>query len=111
MISFALFATWATLGLHTADNYWAKRPNPCPHIYVAAIVAGGAPLGGNFKDEVGDCIIWLNTDDGPYSKRDICKIIVHEEGHLRGLQHSLNKKSVMYSPFQSKPTPRGCRGR
>lgn len=109
MIGFALFAAWATLGLQSADHYWAGRPSACAHTYVAAIVSGGSPEGGNFRDESGNCYVWINTDDSPYTGPDVCKIIVHEVGHLRGLQHSPDPRSVMYSPYHSSPMPSRCR--
>lgn len=108
MIGFALFSVWATLGLHTADHYWAGLRDPCPHTYVAAVVDGGSPLAGNFILPSGDCIIWVNASDGPFRSRQLCKLIVHEAGHLRGLRHSTNPRSVMYP--QPTRVPAGCRG-
>lgn len=108
MISFALFATWATIGLNAANHYWHGLPNTCPKTFVSVVADGGSPEAGNYR-EPGFCIVWINTTYGPYSGPVMCKLIIHEVGHLRGLQHSTSPRSVMYTPFHEKPIPRGCR--
>lgn len=109
----AALAAWAALGLGVAQDYWSGLPAPsCPHTYVAVIVGldDRNPIAaGQYVDPGGNCIIWLDAKQNR-DGRVVCKRIVHEAGHLRGLPHSTDRKSVMYSPFNYNPVPRGCRG-
>lgn len=46
---------------------------------------------------VGDCrveVVWSRWKDYPW--RDVCRALVHEYGHLAGLQHSTDRTSVMF---------------
>lgn len=109
MISFAAFAAWAALGLSASNHYWAGSPSPCPHTYVAMVADGGEPMAGQWIDPNGTCIIWINAAQGPFDGTQICKLIVHEDGHLRGKQHSTDPRSVMFAPYRSTPMPYRCR--
>jgi Matrixin len=66
-------------------------------------------LGGNFRDENGGCYVWLNLARAPLlNGQEICKIALHEMGHLTGLQHSPDIDDVMYAPFRPQPVPDVC---
>ena len=40
--------------------------------------------------------------------QEICKLTLHEMGHLGGLEHSTDPRDVMYSPFEADPIPPQC---
>lgn len=44
----------------------------------------------------------------PAEAQDICKLTLHEMGHLGGHEHAADPDDVMYSPFQSQPIPGPC---
>lgn len=69
----------------------------------------GDVLGGSFRDENGGCYVWLNLARAPLlNGQEICKIALHEMGHLTGLQHSPDIDDVMYAPFRPQPVPDVC---
>ena len=66
-------------------------------------------MAGNFRDQDGGCYVWLNMEQSPMlTAQEICKLGLHEMGHLTGLQHSDDETDVMYSPFASLPIPQPC---
>jgi hypothetical protein len=66
-------------------------------------------MGGNFRDSGGGCYVWLNLRQSSLlTGSEICKIALHEMGHLNGLQHSTDPLDVMFSPFQADPIPAPC---
>src|SRR5439155_394236 len=91
------------LGAECLQGYHLSRPLP-----VSAFV-GGQVMAGNFRDQDGGCYVWLNLAHAPLlTAQEICKLALHEMGHLTGLQHSQDPKDVMYSPFESRPIPPPC---
>ena len=69
----------------------------------------GLVVAGNFRDDVQNCYVWLNllrAED--ISADDLCKLVLHELGHLAGSAHSPDPANVMHSPFVAKPTPPAC---
>lgn len=112
MISLAAFATVALASLGVADRYWANRTDTCPRTYVSAMVAPWSltdgQLAGASRDSHEDCAVSIDAQY-PMGARDLCKLIVHEVGHLRGVKHSMDPRSVMYTPFRPDPTPAGCK--
>jgi Matrixin len=66
-------------------------------------------MAGNFRDQGSGCYVWVNLAQSPLlTAQEICKLALHEMGHLGGLQHSQDPADVMYSPFESDPVPPGC---
>ena len=66
-------------------------------------------MAGNFRDQGSGCYVWVNLAQSPLlTAQEICKLALHEMGHLGGLQHSQDPADVMYSPFESDPIPPGC---
>jgi hypothetical protein len=66
-------------------------------------------MAGNFRDQESGCYVWLNlAQAGLLNAQEICKLALHEMGHLGGLQHSAEADDVMYSPFEPQPIPSGC---
>jgi hypothetical protein len=69
----------------------------------------GQTMAGNFRDQQSGCYVWLNLAQAPLlDAQEICKLALHEMGHLNGLQHSGDPRDVMYSPFESEPIPEPC---
>jgi hypothetical protein len=69
----------------------------------------GQTMAGNFRDQQQGCYVWLNLAHAPLlNAQEICKLTLHEMGHLTGLQHSADPDDVMYSPFEAEPTPSPC---
>jgi hypothetical protein len=88
--------------------YAGYNPGCDRTIPVIAYVAGQV-MGGNFRDESGGCYVWINLAHSPLlTAQEICKLALHEAGHLTGLQHSQDPDDVMYSPFRSDPIPQAC---
>jgi hypothetical protein len=72
----------------------------------------GIVMAGNFRDDAGNCYVWINllqTEDIPAG--DLCKVTLHELGHLAGYAHTPDAANVMHSPFAAKPTPPACNQR
>jgi Matrixin len=75
---------------------------------VIALVEGRT-MAGNFRDQQQGCYVWLNLAHAPLlNAQEICKLTLHEMGHLTGLQHSAAPDDVMYSPFEAQPIPAPC---
>jgi hypothetical protein len=71
--------------------------------------AEGRTMAGNFRDQQQGCYVWLNLAHAPLlNAQEICKLALHEMGHMTGLQHSSDPDDVMYSPFESQPIPAPC---
>jgi hypothetical protein len=66
-------------------------------------------MAGNFRDQDSGCYIWLNLAHAPLlNAQEICKLALHEAGHLGGYPHSAEPEDVMYSPFLAQPIPAAC---
>jgi hypothetical protein len=71
--------------------------------------AEGRTMAGNFRDQQQGCYVWLNLAHAPLlNAQEICKLTLHEMGHLTGLQHTADPEEVMYSPFEAQPIPASC---
>ena len=69
----------------------------------------GRTMAGNFRDQQQGCYVWLNLAHAPLlNAQEICKLTLHEMGHMTGLQHSADPDDVMYSPFEAQPIPAPC---
>jgi hypothetical protein len=89
----------------TFSGFDAKCARTTP---VIAFVEGRT-MAGNFRDQQQGCYVWLNLAHAPLlNAQEICKLTLHEMGHLTGLQHVSDPEDVMYSPFEAQPIPAAC---
>lgn len=89
---------------------YVGEPRACVRVTPVLALDRSAVVSGNFRDTQGDCYVWLNARVvGVLRRAQRCKLILHELGHLAGLRHSANSRSVMFSPFLPAPAPRLCR--
>lgn len=80
----------------------------------------------DLEDDQAGQASWLVDDDGGYYRcaiivaphgpngkpwpfRLLCAVVVHEVGHLAGMKHSANPRSVMYPRCSEKNIPPRCR--
>jgi matrixin len=69
----------------------------------------GRTMAGNFRDQQSGCYVWLNLAHASLlTAQEICKLTLHEMGHLGGMEHSTDPADVMYSPFEAQPIPAPC---
>jgi hypothetical protein len=81
----------------------------CTHITSLLASVQGQVMAGNFRDADGACYVWINlTTTAGISGADLCKLSLHELGHLGGYSHVADAADVMHSPFVPKPTPPAC---
>jgi Matrixin len=93
-----------------APLYFAALPNGCLSVTPLLTSAPGPTIAGNFRDAASGCYVWLNlSQSSMLTGSEICKVALHEMGHLSGLQHSADPSSVMFAPFRSDPLPAPCR--
>lgn len=69
----------------------------------------GQIIGGNFRDPGANCYVWINlAQTAMLTGSEICKVALHEMGHLNGLSHSTQVDGVMFSPFSGESIPAPC---
>jgi hypothetical protein len=96
-------------GMSAAPRWFADYQTGCAQTVPVLTYARGQTMAGNFRDQSGGCYIWLNLAYSPdLNAQEICKLALHESGHLGGLQHSQDSDDVMYSPFEPDPVPAPC---
>jgi hypothetical protein len=92
-----------------APEFYTAFDPGCGRITPVIAYETSTVLAGNFRDDSGGCYVWLNLNHAPLlDAQEICKLTLHELGHLTGLQHSQDPDDVMYTPFRASPVPRGC---
>jgi hypothetical protein len=92
-----------------APQTWQGYSSSCASTTPVIAYAGGQTMAGNFRDQQAGCYVWLNLAHASLlNAQEICKLTLHEMGHLGGLQHSSDPDDVMYSPFEAQPIPAGC---
>jgi hypothetical protein len=92
-----------------APAFFAGSESGCGRTLPVIAYVGGSVLGGNFRDRDGACYVWINLANSPLlNAREICKVTLHEMGHLAGLTHVTDRADVMYSPFVAEPVPAPC---
>jgi len=92
-----------------AARFFDGYQNGCQVTTPVLTYAKGPTMAGNFRDESSGCYVWLNLAQAPLlNAQEICKVTLHEMGHLGGHQHSLDPDDVMYAPFESDPVPPPC---
>jgi Matrixin len=96
-------------GISAAPHYFAGYGSTCARTVPVIAYVRGQTMAGNFRDQSGGCYVWLNLEYAPdLNAQEICKLALHESGHLGGLEHSQDPRDVMYSPFLSDPVPAPC---
>jgi Matrixin len=92
-----------------APQEFAGFDSKCARTTPVIAFVDGRTMAGNFRDQQQGCYLWLNLAHAPLlNAQEICKLTLHEMGHLTGLQHSANPDDVMYSPFEAEPIPAPC---
>jgi Matrixin len=92
-----------------APGFWDGYQSDCSRTVPVLTYVKGDTMGGNLRDQSSGCYVWLNLAQSPFlTAQDICKVTLHEMGHLGGYQHSADPADVMYAPFEADPTPPPC---
>jgi hypothetical protein len=95
--------------INASPGFYNGLTTGCVAVTPMLASQGGQIMAGNFRDAMGSCYVWLNLQQSSMlTGSEICKTILHEMGHLNGLQHSQDPNDVMFSPFQSDPIPSPC---
>jgi hypothetical protein len=95
--------------IKASPTFFPWRTTSCSLVVPMLASEPGQVMAGNFRDSDGNCYLWLNLRQSSLlTGSEICKLGLHEMGHLSGLQHSPDSADVMYSPFNSARTPRPC---
>jgi hypothetical protein len=93
-----------------APREWEGYSSNCARTTPVIAFDEGRTMAGNFRDQDSGCYVWLNLAHAPLlNAQEICKLALHELGHLGGFQHSADSADVMYSPFEAQPIPAACR--
>lgn len=92
-----------------APQTWDGYQSSCQRVVPVLAFVQGEVMAGNFRDQQAGCYVWLNLAHASLlDAQEICKLALHEMGHLGGLQHSADSQDVMYSPFVAQPIPAPC---
>lgn len=97
-----------------ATEYWGGPPPLCtsidfeivPHDSLdtpeEANVIGHATM----PSEPGSCVLWIDKSIvAPVAFAELCVTVVHEDGHLHGLDHSPDPNNVMFWAPSAKSVP------
>jgi hypothetical protein len=96
-------------GIAAAPSFFTGFDSGCAKTVPVIAYVQGPVLAGNFRDDSGGCYVWLNLGRSPLlNAQEICKLSLHEMGHLTGLRHSQDPEDIMYSPFSPDPMPEPC---
>ncbi|HVI17603.1 MAG TPA: hypothetical protein VM712_04455 [Gaiellales bacterium] len=92
-----------------APSFWDGYQTSCSKTVPVIASVQGPTMAGNFRDQQTGCYVWLNLAHAPFlNAQEICKLTLHEMGHLGGREHAADPDDVMYSPFESQPIPAPC---
>jgi hypothetical protein len=98
--------TALTTAIQVSGAFFAGHRTDCSTVTPILASQPGPIMAGNFRDANGACYVWLNlAHSALLSGSEICKVGLHEMGHLHGLMHSDDHVDVMYSPFDASVTP------
>jgi hypothetical protein len=97
------------VGIRAAPELFGGVDTGCARVTPVLAQSQGEILAGNFRDASAGCYVWLNLAFSPLlNAREICKLALHEIGHLSGLGHSTDPPDVMFAPFRAEPVPSLC---
>lgn len=102
----APFTPTAERAYNVAVRYWRGGPTDCLTLDRQIVPDGSLPEGAEgwatVATEPTDCVLYVERAlVRPSMFVRLCGILTHEVGHLRGLDHSADPRSVMYPD----PTP------
>lgn len=103
----APFTPEAERAYDVAERYWRGGPTDCLTLDREIVPDNSLPgndLGwATIPTEPTDCVLYVARRlAAPRDFTQLCGVLTHELGHLRGLQHSTDPTSVMY-PTQIRP--------
>lgn len=91
--------------LVVAQFYWGG-PAPCGEPVVRQARLPSPALA---DAHLGSCVIRLDAEVRLLSRKWFCAVIVHEVGHLHGLEHARREQDVMFPVISSANIPWVCR--
>jgi hypothetical protein len=92
-----------------APAFFTGHTNTCVAVTAMLSSQESILMAGNFRDAEGNCYVWLNLHhSADLTGSEICKLGLHEMGHLNGLEHVADSSNVMHSPFNSRAIPSPC---
>jgi hypothetical protein len=95
--------------IKAAPAFYTGRATGCKTTTAMLTSQPGSIMAGNFRDQSGSCYVWVNLEQSSMlTGSEICKVALHEFGHLTGLEHSSDPRDVMFAPFHSDPIPAPC---
>jgi hypothetical protein len=98
-----------TTGIAASPAIWVGHATGCKIVTPLLASEPGNIMAGNFRDSDANCYVWLNLQQSAMlTGSEICKTVLHEMGHLNGLQHSQNPLDIMFAPFKADPIPAEC---
>ncbi|MEA2425290.1 MAG: hypothetical protein QOH13_1700 [Thermoleophilaceae bacterium] len=81
----------------------------CTRIMPMLASVAGSVMAGNFRDADGACYVWINlSTTAGITGAALCKLSLHELGHLGGYTHVADVADVMHAPFVPTPIPPAC---
>jgi hypothetical protein len=105
----AMQLTAMRTAIAASPAFWVGHETGCNIVTPMLTSQPGLIMAGNFRDADANCYVWMNMEQSAQlTGSEICKTVLHEMGHLNGLQHSTDPTSVMFSPFQADPIPTEC---
>ena len=86
----------------TAIEYWGEEPLQCSSVekrIVALSPTDSAAATQPYPGYYGVCYLFISPRTLRDNRRQTCRTVIHEVGHLLGLEHSTEMDNVMYPTF------------